>query len=175
MDKIQGLILNATTENGSISTEACYAVNSEFTTTAGKLRLKNIHMNTKIRLLEGGELHLTGFHGTLDVQSNAGALKFQLDEISGKSCIVAKASKSLDLSISDWVEENAFITANAGEVILNGTLSHLAEKIMNCENHERLVIGDSATGTNPSLTISSDGPLVLGKLSWIDSFNIQSQ
>lgn len=167
--------MNATTENGSISTEACYAVNSKFTTTDGKLRLKNIHMNTEIRLLEGGELHLTGFHGTLDVKSNAGALKFQLDEISGKNCIDAKASKSLDVNISDLVEENAFITANVGEVILNETLSHLAEKIVNCENHEQLVIGDPARGTNPSLTISSDGALALGKLSWIDSFNIQSQ
>lgn len=167
--------MNAITENGSISTEACYAVKSKFTTTAGKLRLKNIHMTTEIRMLEGGDLDLTGFHGTLNVKSNAAALKFQLAEISGKNCIEAKATKSLDVNISDLVEESAFITANVGEVILNETLSHLVEKIVHCKNHEQLVIGDPAIAENPSLTISSDGPLALGKLSWIDSFSIQPQ
>lgn len=167
--------MNVITENGSISTEACYAVNSKFTTTAGKLQLKNIHMTTDIRLLDGGELHLTGFHGTMNVKSNAGALKLQLDEISGNSSIEAIASKSLNVNISDLVEESASITANVGEVILNETLSHLAEKIVNCGNHEKLVIGDPANATSPSLTISSDGSLALGKLSWIDSFRIPSQ
>lgn len=172
MEKVQGVTLNATTENGSISTEACYAENSNFTTTAGVLRLKNIHMNSEIRLLDGGELHLTGFHGTLNVESNASSVNLQLAEISGVSWANAKASKSFTVNISDLVEETAFIAVDVGEVILDETLNHLTEKIV---NKGKLVTGNPADAENASLSIHSDGPLALGKLSWIDSFSIKLQ
>lgn len=171
LEKMQGVILNAITENDSISTEACYAEMSKFTTTAGKLQLKNIHMNSEIYLLDGGELHLTGFHATLYVKSNGSALNLQLDEISGASCIEANATKSLNVNISDLVEKSVLIDVDVDEIILDETLDHLAEKIA---NKGKLVAGDPARAASASLIINSDGPLALGKLSWIDSFGIHS-
>lgn len=129
-------------------------------------------MNSEICLLDGGELHLTGFHGTLNIDSNASALHLQLAEISGASCIKAKASKSLNVNISNLVEESAFITTDVNEVLLDETLNHLTEKIV---NKGKLVTGDPASAANASLTINSDGSLAMGKLSWIDSFKIQSE
>lgn len=127
-------------------------------------------MSSEISLLNGGELHLTGFHGTLNVKSNASTLNLQLAEVSGDNFIEANAPKSLNVNISDLVEGNAFISIDAGEVILDETLIYLAEKIV---NKRKLVTGEPASATSASLTIKSDGPLALGKLSWIDSFSVQ--
>lgn len=129
-------------------------------------------MNSNICLLNGGELHLTGFYGTLNVTANDSVLNLQLAEIVGASRIDANAPKSLTINISDLVEENTFIEANVGEVVLDETLNHLNEKIA---NKGKLVIGDPEHATNASLTINSNGTLALGKLSWIDSFSIKLQ
>lgn len=113
---------------------------------------------------------MNGFHGTLNVKSNASALNLQLAELFGENVVEAIAPKSFNVNISNAVEETAFIATDTDEVILDGTLNHLVEKIV---NKGKFVSGDPTASA--SLAIKSNGSLTLGKLSWIDSFGIQTK
>ena len=168
---MQGDLLYAICDSGYIRTNSCYTEASKFVSLNGKLILKNVHKFAEVYLLDGGELDLTGFHGTLQAKTNGGRLKYQLTEIHGESIIEAnKNPESLEIFISDFVEENTGIHIEAGEIVFDPRVQHLE----NCLNGKVLQIEHlNAEMASDKLTVSTLGTLKLGKMSWADTLNLK--
>lgn len=161
--------MKAQTESGRITTECCYSEESKFVTNNGELQLKNIHKSSEISLTNGGKLNATGFHGKLQVKSSRSDIDLQLTEIYGESSIEANDPKMFNVNISDLIEEHSCISAEAKEIQLQESLSHLSDKL---SNNTRFSIG------NPDLvpdilTIKTNGNLQLGKMSWMDTIKMK--
>lgn len=161
---MQGDLLRATSESGPIATESCYVEHSIFTSTNGELDLKNVHRFSEICLKNGGSLNATGFHGGLQVKTQGSKLNFQLTEVYGDSFIEARDPKEFIINISEFIEEHSYVSADAHEVILHSTLSHLNDKLI---GNKRFEIGDPDR-CHDQLKVISSGRLELGKMSWID-------
>lgn len=167
LKKVQGDLLTATSESGTISTDSCYAEQSSFTTKNGLLSLKNVHKISKITSLENGDIDVTGFHGVINAKSNGGNIKYQLTEIYGESKIEANQPKDFHINISEFVEEHSCISIATKDLKLEDSLSHLENDVT--KNNDIVFKHGNPDLLEDSLTIKSNGSLTLGKLSWIDT------
>lgn len=165
-----GNSLTAITENGTISTNSCYAKNSKFITQKGSLQLKNVHEKSEMNLVDGGEIDVTGFHGILNATTNGGTLNFQFTEIYGESFIKANNPNQFNVNISAFVEQNSFLSINANEIILDPALNHLEKS--NSNNGQALKNGNRDL-IEDVLSIETNGKLKLGKLSWMDTVKLK--
>lgn len=170
MNQVLGDSLTAISENGTITTNSCYAENSKFITQKGGLNLKNVHKKSELYVLNGGYLDVTGFHGILNATTNGGTLNFQLTEIHGESSIEAQNPTRFDLNISEFVEQHTCLAINANQISLDSTLNHFEIK----KNGE----GDELQNGNRDmcddlLTIRTNGDIKLGKLSWMDTMKLK--
>lgn len=163
LDKIQGDAMTCASSKGTISTNACYAGVSKFTTQTGTLNLKNVHKQATVYVLEEGDINMTGIHGNLLIKANGGNLNLQFSEVMDDTIIMSNDSKHVSINISDLVEENCFIELNSDEIILDKSASHLKDRLQG--NKFRLGNGENKN----KLLVSVTGKLALGKLSWADS------
>lgn len=183
--KMQGDLLYAICDSGSITTESCYSEASKFVTLNGRLVLRNVHKFSEMYLLEGGSIEVTGFHGRLVAKLNSGGrASFQLTEVYGDSCIEALGGRQngeevrLTVNVSDFVLENNTLEVKAEEgarIQLDGTLDEYREHLSSA--------GDSFRRENPvinvggqdedQLTVRSAGDVRLGKMSWTDTLMLK--
>lgn len=142
--------ITAISENGIISTDSCYSENSKFITQKGSLHLKNVHKNSELHVLNGGDLDVTGFNGTLMATTNGGNLNFQFSEVHGESCIEANSPNQFNVNLSEFVEQNVCLKINASQITVDTTLQHLekskkgdgdhGETILLDDNRDKLII-----------------------------------
>ena len=166
---MQGDFLNAISEGGCISTDSCYVENSKFITVNGGLLLKNVHKSTEMYLLQGGNLNVTGLHGKVQATTNGGHITFQLTEVYGDSVIEARDPQSLKINISEFVQEHTCLDVIVDEITLDNTLALWSSKIT---GKGQLQSGDTDLKED-KLTIKSNGALILGKLSWMDTIKFK--
>lgn len=160
-------------DSGSITTNSCYAEASKFVSLNGRLLLKNVHKFAEMYLLEaGGELDVSGFHGTLQAKTNGGRLRFQLTEVYGDSCIVAmNGPEELILNMSEFVLENTELEMVAEQVLLDDSVEYLREAIL--EKGIFRLEHPNLEGRDDKLSVSSDGMVKLGKMSWADTIRLK--
>lgn len=173
MDKIQGDLLFAICDSGSITTDSCYSEASKFVSLNGKLNLKNVHKFCEMYLLEaGGELDVSGFHGRLQAKMNGGRLRFQLTEVYGDSCIFAMGKpEELIINVSDFVIENTAMEMTAGNIIVEDSLAHMEGCVL--EKGIFRSVNDNLEMSEDKLTVTTGGELRLGKMSWTDSLKLR--
>lgn len=164
--------LTAISENGIISTNSCYAENSKFITQKGGLHLKNVHKKSELYLLDGGDLDVTGFHGTLNATTNGGTLNFQLTEIYGESCIEAQSPTVFTVNISEFVEQHTCLTVNAAQIDVDTTLEQFKKCQKDDGSGEELQTGNRDMNDD-QLTIRTNANIKLGKLSWMDTMKLK--
>lgn len=174
LNQVLGDSLTAISENGTISTNSCYAENSKFITQKGGFQLKNVHKKSELYLLDGGDavVDVTGFHGILNATINGGILNFQLNEVYGDSWIQAQNSINFDLKISEFVEQHTCLAINAKEIMIDSTLNHF-EKSRKCDENGENLITLNRDINSDSLTVQTKGNITLGKLSWVDSIKLK--
>lgn len=172
LNKILGDSLTAISENGTISTNSCYAGSSKFITQKGSLLLKNVHKKSELYLLDGGDVDVTGFHGILNATTNGGTLNFQLTEIFGESCIKAKNPSKFNVNISEFVEQYSCLSITADEITLDPALDYFEKRNQNDGGGEELQTGDRDLNDD-LLSIETNGKLKLGKLSWMDAIKLK--
>lgn len=160
-------------DSGTITTNSCYAEASKFVSLNGKLLLKNVHKFAEMYLLEaGGELDVSGFHGTLQAKTNGGRLRFQLTEVYGDSCIVAMGNpEELLLNMSEFVLENTELEMVAGEILLSNSVEHLSEALL--EKGIFRLAHPNLQDSEDKLSVSTDGTMQLGKMSWADTLRLK--
>lgn len=170
INKVQGDVLEAICETGTITTQSCYVEQSKFIAIQGHLHLKNVHKYSQMFLPDGGSMNVTGFHGRLSSRSYGGDISFQFTELYGESLIQADVPESFTVNISEFVEENTCIHATAKvDLTLDDTLAHLSEKINMSGDFQ---IGNSDL-CDDQLRIVTSGSLRIGKLSWLDTLQFR--
>lgn len=166
---MQGDLLHAGCESGTISTDSCYVEHSKFIANKGNLRLKNVHKHAEINLPAGGQVEVTGFHGIIEAETNGGNISYQLTEVYGNSVIVANKPDTFTVNISEFVEEHTCIDITAADLILDTSLAHFGDKIT--------ATGQLQSGNSDliedNLTIKSTSLLKLGKQSWMDTIKMK--
>ncbi|XP_031632824.1 protein FAM185A [Contarinia nasturtii] len=172
LNQVLGDSLTAISENGIISTNSCYAENSKFITQKGGLHLKNVHKKSELYLLDGGDLDVTGFHGTLNATTNGGTLNFQLTEMYGESRIEAQNPNQFNINISEFVEQHSCLQINANQITLDTTLEYLEKSQKDDGSGEELQTGNRDINDD-QLIIRTNGNLKLGKLSWMDTMKLK--
>lgn len=189
LTKMQGDLLYAISDSGSITTESCYSEASKFVTLNGRLVLRNVHKFSEMYLLSGGSIEVTGFHGRLVAKLNeTGRASFQITELHGDSCIEALGGAEkgedvrLKVNLSDFVLGNNALdvsTAGGAQIRVDATLDEYREHLSSN--------GDTFRRDNPEvdlgdqddnlLTVRSAGDVHLGKMSWTDTlmkkFNVK--
>lgn len=160
-------------DSGSITTNSCYAEASKFVSLSGRLLLKNVHKFSEMYLLEaGGELDVSGFHGTLQAKTNGGRLRFQLTEVYGDSCIVAmNKPEELVLNMSEFVLENTELEMVAEQVLLDESVEYLRDGVL--ENGIFRLEHPNLECSEDKLSVSCDGMIRLGKMSWADTIRLK--
>lgn len=171
LNQVLGDSMTAISENGTISTNSCYAENSKFITQKGGLHLKNVHKKSELYSLDGGDLDVTGFHGILNATTNGGTINFQLTEIYGESSIEAQNPTQFAINISEFVEEHTCLSIIANQINLDSTLDHFEIK-NNADGGDELQSGNRDV-CDDLLTIRTNGCLKLGKLSWMDTMKLK--
>lgn len=134
--------------------------------------MKNVHKRSELYMLNGGELDVTGFHGILRAKTKGGKLNFQLTEIYGDSCIEAIDPASLNINISEFVEQHTCLSINAKKINIDSHLEHFKEQQTAVETGEKIEIGNRDINED-SLTIQTNGDLNLGKMSWMDTIKLK--
>ncbi|XP_011188622.1 protein FAM185A [Zeugodacus cucurbitae] len=170
LDKLQGDQLTCKTDAGNITTNSCYVEESKFVTNTGSLQLKNVHKRTEVDVQKSGELNMTGVHGNLTVRTNGGKLNLQLSELAGENVVKANGIEQAIINISECIEEQSNIEVTSRAVVLDGSLSHLEDCVIN--NHT-LFRNSKSTNASSNLIVHSSGEVKLGKLSWMDSLREQ--
>lgn len=183
--KMQGDLLYAICDSGSITTESCYSEASKFVTLNGRLVLRNVHKFSEMYLLDGGSMEVTGFHGRLVAKLNSGGrASFQLTEVYGDSCIEAMGDRRdgeevrLTVNVSDFVLENNTLEVRAEEgakIELDGTLDEYREHLSSegeSFRHENPVMNVGGQDDD-QLTVRSAGDVRLGKMSWTDTLMLK--
>ncbi|EDW85675.2 uncharacterized protein Dwil_GK23203 [Drosophila willistoni] len=166
LEKLQGNVLNCSTQSGNISTDCCYVEKSKFQTLTGRLELKNVHKTSEVFVHQVGEINMTGVCGTLNVVTKGGILSVQLSELMGENKIVAdNLVNEAVIHISQVIEQDIHIDVRAPVIKLNDELKHVSHALnedssqfllKNENSHQLLVIGTSEKGVR------------LGKQSWSD-------
>lgn len=170
LDKLQGDQLNCKTDAGNISTNSCYVEESKFVTNTGSLQLKNVHKRTEVDVQKSGELNMTGVHGNLTVRTNGGKLNLQLSELAGENVVKANGIEQAIINISECIEEQSNIEVRSRAVVLDGSLSHLKDCVI---NNDTLFRNSKSTNALSNLIVNSSGEVKLGKLSWMESLRGQ--
>lgn len=170
---MQGDLLYAICDSGSITTDSCYSEASKFVSLNGKLNLRNVHKFCEMYLLEaGGELNVSGFHGRLQAKMNGGRLRFQLTEVYGDSCIIAMGKpEDLVINISEFVMEHTAMEMTAKNITLDDSLSEMEGCVL--ENKIFHSVNDKLEINEDKLTVTTDGELKLAKMSWTDTIKLR--
>lgn len=166
--------LTAISENGLIHTDSCYSENSKFITQRGNLQLKNVHKRSELYVLDGGELNVSGFHGILNAKTKGGKLHFQLTEVYGDSCIDAIDPISLNINISEFVEQHTCISIDAKEIDIDKHLEYFKLNETKTKSGKQIVIGNRDL-IEDNLSIRTNSNVSLGKMSWMDSVKLKFQ
>lgn len=161
-------------ENGLIHTDSCYSENSKFITQRGHLQLNNVHKKSELYVLNGGELNVSGFHGILNAKTKGGKLHFQLTEVYGDSCIDAIDPISLNVNISEFVEQHTCLSIDAKEIDIDAHLEHFKGNETTTESGKRIQIGNRDLIAD-NLSIRTNKNVSLGKMSWMDSVKLKFQ
>lgn len=168
MENVIGDSLKAITDQGSISTGACYSELSKFFTLKGSLNLQNVHKVSEVVALNCDYVNMTGFYGTLQARLNGGKLNFQLSELNGDSFIYATNAESFVANISEMVEQQTCLSITADNITLDSSLNEFNAQRSNDNGLHTLKSGDPDK-TPHRLSIQTNSKLQLGKLSWMEA------
>lgn len=177
LDKMQGDLLYAINDSGSITTNACYVEASKFVTLNGRLHLQNVHKFAEMYLLEGGQMEVSGFHGKLLAKLNGGRGRFQLTEVYGDSRIEQQladdSSEELVLNVSDFVLENNAVRVDARRIELEQRLDDCKECLDAAGKTFRKENANVQASDEDSLTVRSSGVVRMGRMSWTDTLRLK--
>ncbi|ETN64073.1 hypothetical protein AND_004195 [Anopheles darlingi] len=165
LDKLQGGSVSASTEDGNIVVNASYSNQSSFQTQRGDLELKSIHKECTVKSDAGNSFTMNGFYGTLHADVGSENVTLQLSETVGKSTILARKAKALQLNLADTVYESSAITVNATKLELDGSIEDKAHK----RDGNSVTLGKE--DGESSLHVEAAGSVTLRKMSWADTFS----
>lgn len=133
-----------------------------------------MHKRSELYVLDGGELNVTGFHGILNAKTKGGKLYFQLSEVYGDSCIDAIDPISLNVNISEFVEQHTCLSIDAEEIDIDAHLAYFKENQTTTTTGKRIQIGNCDL-IEDNLSIRTNSIVSLGKMSWMDSVKLKFQ
>ncbi|XP_041989191.1 uncharacterized protein LOC121740525 [Aricia agestis] len=87
------------THGGEISVKSCYSDQSHFTTLMGNIRLDNLHRAVKIDVIQKGNLHITGFYGSLEASLKSGEVFMHASKFTDKSSIFIHEKGKVEVMI----------------------------------------------------------------------------
>ncbi|XP_037948784.1 uncharacterized protein LOC119680165 [Teleopsis dalmanni] len=165
LNKPLGNMLKCRTISGNITTNSCYSNSSFFETDFGRLKLKNVHKQSKVVVHKNGRLEMTGVHGNINLHINGGDINLQLTEIHGESNVYNVANTESIINVSDEVEANTHIAVKSALIVLDPSLSHLNSCL--CPESKKFSLKREDTNPN-QLNVWSKGCVKLGKKSWTE-------
>lgn len=127
-------------------------------------------------LKAGGRMDVSGFHGTLLAKAKGGCqLRFQLTEVYGDSCIevldLMPGDDTLQLNVSEFVEEHTKVEITAAEIELAENMEHLQEYIE--EPGVLRMEKANLESSDDKLKVITGGSVRLAKMSWADTVRLK--
>ncbi|XP_013188199.1 uncharacterized protein LOC106133124 [Amyelois transitella] len=90
-----------TTHAGPIAVKSCYSDKSHFTTLMGNINLDHLHRSVLIDVIQQGNLHITGFSGSLQASLKSGEVFMHASQLIDKSSIFIHEKGKVELLIHD--------------------------------------------------------------------------
>lgn len=90
--------------------------------------------------------------------------------MAGENVVKANGIEQAVINISECIEEQSNIEVTSRAVVLDGSLSHLKDCVI---NKDTLFRNPKTTNALSNLIVNSTGAVKLGKLSWMESLRGQ--
>lgn len=172
VEKVIGKVFHAACDYGTLSVGSCTTDESKFITVQGQMDLQNVHSNAFVHLPVSGALTMTGFEGNLQVRSANSRVYLQLNRLTiGNSIIHLIGHEHATINLAENIDKETNVIAVAKPLTIADDMDFLKRHVKESGSLEARVNGDYP----PSIFITSQGPVNIGRKSWIDSVKMQTR